>query len=89
MSISLHRVRTGFFLDSVALMRISRAVADSDGVEDAALMMGSPTNQRLMLDAGLLSGDGIDASGGDLVIAVRARSRGCGGTGAQSCRVRA
>ena len=74
MSISLHRVRTGFFLDSVALMRISRAVADSDGVEDAALMMGSPTNQRLMLDAGLLSGDGIDASGGDLVIAVRARS---------------
>ena len=65
-------VRRGFYLDSVALMRLSRSVAAMDGVEEAALMMGTPANQGIMADAGLLAADGEGARGGDLVIAIRA-----------------
>ena len=65
-------VRRGFYLDSVALMRLSRSVADMDGVEEAALMMGTPANKRIMADAGLLAGDDEGVAGGDLVIAIRA-----------------
>lgn len=72
MSKIVNDIRTGFFLDSVALMRISRTVAGLDGVEEAALMMGTPTNKNIMRDAGLLADEGEAASGGDLVLGVRA-----------------
>ncbi len=65
-------MRRGFYLDSVALMRLSQAVANMDGVEEAALMMGTPANKGIMADAGLLAADGKGAGGGDLVIAIRA-----------------
>ncbi len=68
----VNRVRRSFYLDSVALMRLSQVLAGMDGVEEAALMMGTPANQRIMADAGLLAADGEGAGGGDLVIAIRA-----------------
>jgi FdrA protein len=67
----VNRVRHGFYLDSVALMRYSRTLAERDGVEEAALMMGTPANRQIMADAGLLDATGENAEGGDLVIAVR------------------
>lgn len=36
--IVLNQVRKGLYLDSVALMRLSRTIAAMDGVEEAALM---------------------------------------------------
>lgn len=72
MSQVVNQIRTGFYLDSVALMRISRTVAAFDGVEEAALMMGTPANKQIMRDAGLLAAEGEAASGGDLVLGVRA-----------------
>ena len=66
------RTRAGFYLDSVALMRISRAVQDIAGVSAASLMMGSPSNKELLRDAGLLDADAEAAGPNDLVIAVRA-----------------
>jgi succinyl-CoA synthetase alpha subunit len=71
----LNDVRPGFYLDSVALMRISRTVADMDGVEEAALMMGSPSNKEIMKNAGLLEVASEEAGGGDLIIGIRAVSR--------------
>jgi FdrA protein len=68
----VNRVRSGFYMDSVALMRFSRSVVELDGVEDAALMMGTPANREIMENAGLLSAEGAAAEPGDLVIAVRA-----------------
>ena len=68
----VNEVRRGFYLDSVALMRLSRTLTDMDGVEEAALMMGTPANKSLMADAGLLAADGEGAGGGDLVVAIRA-----------------
>ncbi len=70
----LNEVRHGFYLDSVALMRLSRTIAAMAGIEEAALMMGTPSNRRVMADAGLLGTDGEAAIGGDLIIGVRAAS---------------
>lgn len=69
----LNEVRKGFYLDSVALMRLSREVAGSPGVIEAALMMGTPSNAAIMRNAGLLE-EGTAVKGNDLVIAVKAVS---------------
>jgi FdrA protein len=73
-SVVVNLIRSGFFLDSVALMRFSRTIADMEGVEEAALMMGTPSNRKIMLDAGILDKDGEGACGSDLIIGVRAVS---------------
>jgi succinyl-CoA synthetase alpha subunit len=70
----LNEVRPGFYLDSVALMRLSREIAGLSGVVEAALMMGTPANKRIMADAGLLAASGKAAAAGDLVLGIRAES---------------
>lgn len=72
MSVLVNDVRRTFYMDSVALMRLSRAVSALPGVERAALMIGSTTNQALMSDAGLLDDTGRGAGANDLILAVRA-----------------
>jgi len=67
-----NRVERGRYLDSVALMRISRRVGALAGVEAAALMIGTPSNKTLLREAGLLCADGERAEPNDLIIAVRA-----------------
>lgn len=73
MSVTLNRVRRGFYADSVALMRVSRAVAALAGVEEASLMIGTPANRDLLEGSGLLAEGGKEAQADDLVIAVRAK----------------
>jgi FdrA protein len=68
----LNRVERGRYLDSVALMRLSRRLAALPGIEEASLMIGSPSNKTLLRDAGLLAPEGEDAGANDLVIALRA-----------------
>ncbi len=74
----INEVRRGFYLDSVALMRFSRAIATMDGIEEAALMMASPSNRQIMADAGLLDATSDDAEGGDLIIGIRATTTAAG-----------
>jgi FdrA protein len=71
---TFNRVEKGVYLDSVALMRVSRRVAALAGVEAAALMIGTPSNRELLRGAGLLAAEGEGAGTNDLVIAVRAES---------------
>ncbi len=71
----LNEVRKGFYLDSVALMRLSRTIAEMEGVEEAALMMGTPSNREIMAAAELLTETGQSAGGGDLIIGIRATTR--------------
>ena len=73
MSKIVNRVCTGLFLDSVILMQISRSITCLDGVEDAALMIGTPSNLDLLDNAKLLARASRKATGGDLILAVRAR----------------
>ncbi|SVC54504.1 uncharacterized protein METZ01_LOCUS307358, partial [marine metagenome] len=42
-----------------------------EGIEEAALMMGTPANRQIMADAGLLASAGEAAGGGDLIIGIR------------------
>ncbi len=70
----LNRARPGFYLDSVALMRYSQAVAALPGVETATMMIGSESNKGIMEAAGLLADEGRGAEPNDLIIAVRAES---------------
>ncbi|MFK7861653.1 MAG: acyl-CoA synthetase FdrA [Granulosicoccus sp.] len=74
------RVRQQFYLDSVALMRMSRSLTTMEGVQDAAMMMGTPANLEILSNAGLLESalDDLDDSGigpGDLILTVRADSQ--------------
>jgi FdrA protein len=71
----LSEVRKGTYLDSVALMRLSRRIAATPAVSEAALMMATPANRQILAAAGLLAGDAASAGGNDLIIAVRAESR--------------
>jgi FdrA protein len=73
-AIVLNTVRRGFYLDSVALMRLSREIAAMPGVQEAALMMATPANKRILDDAGLLTSEGAAATANDLIFAVRAHS---------------
>ena len=70
----LNEVRKGFYLDSVALMRLSREVAAAPGIIEAALMMGTPANIAILQNAGLLGEGAQNARGNDLILAVRADS---------------
>ncbi|MGQ0662817.1 MAG: acyl-CoA synthetase FdrA [Pseudomonadota bacterium] len=74
----LNRVRRRTYLDSVALMRRSRELAERPGVEGAAMMIGTEGNKRILDEAGLLTADGLRAGANDLIIAVSARSRAAG-----------
>ncbi len=73
-AVVVNKIRKGFYLDSVALMRMSKTLAGLDGVVEAAMMMGSPSNRKIMKDAGLLVKSGEKASGGDLIIGICAVS---------------
>jgi FdrA protein len=70
----LNEIRRGCYLDSVALMRLSRQIAGMPGVVEAALMMGTPANQELMRASHLLVEGECSAEGNDLIIGIRAET---------------
>ena len=73
-SFVLTEVRKGFYLDSVALMRLSRSIAERPGVAEAGLMMGTPANRQILANAGLLTEAAPATQGNDLIVSVRADS---------------
>ncbi len=62
-------IRRGAYADSVSLMQVSRRVNDVDGVTAALIAMATELNLELLAGMGF---DQIDASAGDMVVAVRA-----------------
>jgi succinyl-CoA synthetase alpha subunit len=77
MSEKLNIIRKSLFLDSVVLMRISKQLYGIEGVQEAALMMGTPANKNILKDADLLAKDTETASGADLIIAIKAIDKRC------------
>ncbi|HEU0160536.1 MAG TPA: acyl-CoA synthetase FdrA [Hyphomicrobiaceae bacterium] len=67
-------VRRAFYLDSVALMRLSREIAALEGVLDAALMMATPANKAILAEAGLIDAEAEAAGANDLILAVSAEA---------------
>jgi FdrA protein len=68
------RVRPDAFVDSVALMQVTERVRALPGVRDAALVMATDLNRRLLADADLLPAEARKAGASDLVLAVSAES---------------
>ena len=74
MTVIRNEVRRGTYQDSVALMRIARALDQMPGVEVAGLMIGTPANIDILREGGVLGDEGKAAGPGDIVIAVRAKT---------------
>lgn len=64
-------VRKKYYLDSVALMRLSKTLAAMPGISEAAMMMGTPSNVAIMENAGLLDSSVTEVSPADLIIGIR------------------
>jgi FdrA protein len=77
-------VHKGVYHDSLTLMRLTRDLQVVDGVQRAAVMMGTPSNQALLRHAGLLTRDGEAATSNDLIIAVEAADVAAAHAGAQA-----
>ena len=62
------------YRDSVVLMQLSCALEALPQVQQAAVMMGTPQNQAMLREAGLLTSEGETAGANDLLICVQAQS---------------
>ncbi|MCW4040442.1 MAG: acyl-CoA synthetase FdrA [Candidatus Bathyarchaeota archaeon] len=63
-------IRKNTYRDSVILMKLSNKVAELDGVLQAGVVMGTPTNKEFLKALNLLTEDARQASPNDLVIAL-------------------
>lgn len=72
MTATLVDIRRGAYYDSAFLMRLQRTLTDLPGVQDAGVVMGTPTNQELLAAADLLPPAARAARPDDLLIVVRA-----------------
>jgi succinyl-CoA synthetase alpha subunit len=66
------RILPSAYYDSVTLMLVAKELLAMPGVQDAAVVMGTPANLALMRDAGLLTAAVQAATPNDLVVAVLA-----------------
>jgi len=62
------------YADSVTLMNAARELRRLEGIEDAALVMGTEANKRLLQNAGLLTSEGEAAAADDLIVVVSGSS---------------
>ena len=81
----LTRIKPSEYHDSITLMLLAKALLELPGVEDAAVVMGTPANREIIAAAGLLTDAAASARPDDLVIAIRAVGRseraGCAASG--------
>ena len=71
----LNEIKSSFYMDSVALMLISQDLKKRENVEDAAIMMVTTANKKILADANLLIDEGRYAKTNDLLICVRASNQ--------------
>jgi hypothetical protein len=68
------KIKKGYFQDALRLMRISKNLSDTEGVEKAVAVMATEKAKFALKDAGLMTAEINEASGSDLVIVVEAKS---------------
>lgn len=69
------RVLKNQYHDSVALMFAARQLKDHPEVEDAALIMGTDVNKKLLEQGSLLTKEAKNAQANDLIIAVKCKEK--------------
>ncbi len=62
--------------ESVTLMQAAVQLRETDGIEDASLMMGTAPNKEILAEAGLLTDDGKSAGPNDLIVALQGSTEG-------------
>jgi FdrA protein len=67
-------LRPGAYYDSAVLMQLQRGLLDLPGVLDSGVVMGTPANQELLEQSGLLAPELRQAGPNDLLIVVKAES---------------
>ena len=72
--ITLTRVISNCYRDSLSLMQLSARAADTSGVDVAAVVMATDGNRALLRDAGLFAGE-TDAGANDMLVVVRGDDR--------------
>lgn len=65
-----YRIFHNIYLDSVALMRISAELTKREGIVEASVLMGTPSNMDLLIQSGLLQESPI-AKPSDLVVTIK------------------
>jgi len=68
------QIKKGAYFDSVTLMRVGKELAGLPGVADAAVVMGTKSNQAILASSGLLISQFRQAGDTDLLIAVKANT---------------
>ncbi len=69
-------IKKNSYFDSVTLMLFSSKLNDVEGVEEAAVMMGTDHNIELMLSSNVLEKENIgDATSNDMIVGIRAKSQ--------------
>jgi FdrA protein len=67
-------IRKNQYYDSVFLMTVNRRISEIKGVQQTAVLMGSPANKHLLLDIGIQDDKIEAAQPNDLIVAVTADS---------------
>lgn len=70
-----NKIFHNLYQDSVSLMQLSNTISHLDGIEQASVVMGTPTNFQQLKDAKL--DEGINAGPNDLIIVVRGQEEAC------------
>jgi FdrA protein len=73
MTATLVDIRRGAYYDSAFLMQLQRTLSDLPGVQDAGVIMGTPTNKELLAAIDLLPAEAQTARPDDLLIVVKAQ----------------
>jgi len=68
-------VKSGEYYDSITLLQVAQALSKLAGVEDAAVVMGTPANKGILKDAGMLTPEADAAFADDLIIAAKIAPR--------------
>lgn len=69
-------IKTGEYYDSVSLMLVARALTELEGVDDAAVVMGTEENKQILAASGMLLDEFRGASDTDLIIVGKAAEDG-------------
>jgi FdrA protein len=68
-------IRKNEYHDSVFLMRAARRISEEEGIDQAALLMGTEKNKELLAEIGFPAEELATATPSDLILAVKARSQ--------------
>ena len=67
-------IKKGAYFDSVTLMTVGKALSAIDGVDDAAVVMGTRENKAILSTSGLLTREFEAARDTDLLVGIKAES---------------